>query len=188
MNFLEALGLTTIGFVMLGIWWWVESSGRVRIRGRLGGVPYLIILAGVYFMIASIWTGVSSFFTASTPTHIPTRVVSSSPTNTPNAISSAQQTAQASDCINWETVTPNMIGRVKCIYGTVNKTRFVGESTFQILFSSNPEHFFLAGGTYNYGVVSGDCVLAEGEILKSSVGVPYINIDEALYKCESWMK
>ena len=62
MNFLEALGLTTVGFILLGIWWWVESSGRVRFRGRLGCLPYITILAGVYFMGASIWSGISSFF------------------------------------------------------------------------------------------------------------------------------
>jgi hypothetical protein len=90
--------------------------------------------------------------------------------------------------MNWTEVTPSMIGAVKCVYGNVHKTRFVGESTFQILFSGDAQDFFLAAGTYNYNVGSDDCVVAEGEILRSGAGVPYINIDDELNQCESWMK
>jgi hypothetical protein len=47
---------------------------------------------------------------------------------------------------------------------------------------------FLAGGTYYYELASGNCVVAEGEILRSGTGIPYLNIDKALYECETWMK
>ena len=188
MNFLEALGLTTLGIILLGIWWWGEFSGRFRVRGRLGCLPYLLIIMGIFYMGSSIWSGVASLFTPSSPTPLPTRTPRPIATSTPESVEAAQQTSQMSHCINWTEVTKEMIGTVKCVYGHVEKTRFVGESTFQILFSTRVEDFFLAGGTFNYAVGSGDCVVAEGEVLRSGVGVPYINIDEALYKCESWMK
>lgn len=107
-----------------------------------------------------------------TPTRIPTKVKTPTPTST---------------CIEWSQVSPSMIGEPACVYGTIYRTRYVGNN-FQVLFSSDPSSFFLATGTYYYEVTSGDCVVAEGQILRSGVGVPYINIDEALYECESWMK
>lgn len=188
MNFLEALGTITLGVILLIIWWSAESSGRVRFRGRLGALPYVVILVGIYYLGVSIWTGVTSLFTSPSPTPIPTHALTRVFTSTPDIQFSIQQTSQASKCINWRQVSSTMIGEVKCVYGSVYKTRLVGESTFQILFSNDVQTFFLAGGTYNYIVNSGDCVLAEGKVLKSSTGVPYIDIDEALYKCESWMK
>jgi len=165
LNFLGALGLTTVGIVLLGIWWWGEDSGRFRVRGRLGGLPYILILIGVFYMGSTIWLGVTSFFTRS-----------------------AQTASHKSQCMNWPEVSASMIGMVKCVYGNVYKTRSVGKSTFQILFSNDPQDFFLAGGSSNYTVVSGDCIVAEGEILRSGAGVPYIDVDEGLYPCESWMK
>jgi hypothetical protein len=81
-----------------------------------------------------------------------------------------------------------MIGQTTCVYGKVYKTRTVGETTFQVLFANDPTSFFMAAGTYYYDVRSGDCVAAEGEILRSAAGVPYIDINDALYKCEPWME
>jgi hypothetical protein len=82
-----------------------------------------------------------------------------------------------------------MIGKNKCVYGKITRTRFVGESTFQILFSDDPQAFFLAGGTYFYNVQEGDCVVAGGQVFRSSVGVPYIDIDDrSLALCESGRK
>jgi hypothetical protein len=108
-----------------------------------------------------------------TPTRIPTKAKTSTPT---------------SNCIQWSKVSASMIGKYACVYGKVHKTQTVGQSTFQILFSNNPSAFFLAAGTYYYEVTTGDCVLAKGEVLKSGAGVPYIDINEKLYNCESWMK
>ena len=106
------------------------------------------------------------------PTRIPTKVKTPTPT---------------SNCIQWSKVSASMIGRQACVYGTIYKTQNVGNN-FQVLFSSDSSDFFLATGTYYYEVTSGDCVAAEGKILRSGAGVPYINIDKALYNCESWMK
>ena len=181
-NFLVAFGLTALGIVLLGICWWGEDSGRFRVRGRLAGLPYILILIGVFYMGSAIWLGVTPFFTRSSPR--PSRVYPS----TPDIVHSAQQTFQMSHCMNWTEVSTSMIGTVKCVYGNVHETRSVGKSTFQILFSDDPQDFFLAGGAINYTVGSGDCVVAEGKILRSGAGVPYIDIDEALYQCESWMK
>jgi hypothetical protein len=118
------------------------------------------------------------------PTHTPRRLY----TNTPDVVLTAQAAEQTSDCIKWTFVTATMIGQKRCVYGNAHKTRFVGESTYQILFSGDAQDFFLAGGTYNYNVGSGDCVVAEGEILRSATGVPYIDIDEGLYQCKAWMQ
>lgn len=112
--------------------------------------------------------------TAPISTRIPTKVKTS--------------TVPASNCIQWSKISDSMIGNKACVYGTVYKTRNVGESTFQILFSNADDSFFLATGTYYYEVGSGDCVVAEGVISRSGANVPYMNIDEALYQCESWMK
>jgi hypothetical protein len=111
------------------------------------------------------------------PTHIPTRVPTRVHTPTP-----------AIDCLLWSEVSPAMIGKTACIYGEVYRTRNVGETTFQVLFTDDPSSFFLAAGSYYYEVASGDCVSAEGEILRSAAGVPYIDINDALYKCEPWME
>ena len=163
-NFLAALALTVVGIALLGITWWGEDSGRFRVRKRIGGLPYLLILVGIIYMGSLIWLRITFFITRS-----------------------AHQDSQMSECINWPLVSVRMIGTVKCVYGKVYKTRSVGKSTFQILFSEDKHTFFLAAGSVHYPVVPGDCVVAEGEILKSGAGVPYIDIDEALYPCEPWM-
>src|SRR5215212_6204644 len=147
-NFLGALGLTILGILLLGIWWWGEDSGRFRVRGRVGWLPYLLLLVGVFYMGSTIWLGVTSLFTRY----------------------AAQQTSQMSQCMNWTEVAASMIGTVKCVYGNVHKTRLVGKSTFQILFSNDSHDFFLAGSTINRTLVSGDCVAAKGEILRSGAG------------------
>jgi hypothetical protein len=186
LNFSGAFGLTILGIVLLGIWWWGESSGRFRVRGRLGYLPYILILMGVFWMGSMIWLSVLSFFAPSRPSPMPAmgRVYPS----TPDSIPSTPETSKVSHCMNWTEVTTSMIGTVKCVYGNVYKTRSVGESTLQILFSNNRQDFFMAGGTYHYNVGSGDCVVAVGEILSSGAGIPYMDIDNGLYQCESWMK
>ena len=94
----------------------------------------------------------------------------------------------AVDCLLWSEVSPLMIGETACVFGNVGRTRTVGDTTFQVLFTDDPSAFFLATGSYYYEVKSGDCVAAKGEILRSAVGVPYININAALYNCEPWME
>jgi hypothetical protein len=163
LNFLAALGLTALGIILLGIWWRREDSGQVHVRGRLGWLPYVLLLIGVFYMGSTIWLGVASFVTRY----------------------AAQQTSQ---CMKWTDVAASMTGSMRCVYGNVYKTRWVGKSTFQILFSNDRHDFFLAGSTIDHTVVSGDCVVARGQILRSSAGVPYIDLDQALYPCESWMK
>jgi hypothetical protein len=137
------------------------------------------------FSFCSIFTSVFA-----QPTYSPSPTTS--PTNITKAIHIPAKvktpTVQSSNCIQWSKVSSAMIGKEICVYGNVYKIKSVGASTTQILFSSNQESFFLAGGTYYYDVNLGDCVLAEGEVLRSGSGVPYMDIDEALYMCESWMK
>jgi hypothetical protein len=169
------------------VWYFIRRLRRPqeKIRFPIWSAIIFFFCCGFYivaFLFEYITSNSGNF--VATPTRVPTIVR----TNTPNVNSSVQEAAQRSNCIQWADVSSAMIGKVNCVYGTVHRTRFVGESTFQILFSSNPQDFFLAGGTYNYNVGSGDCVVAKGEILTSSTGVPYIDIDEGLFQCESWMK
>jgi hypothetical protein len=119
----------------------------------------------------------NSIVAQTAPTRIPTRVPTRVHTPTPTI-----------DCLLWSEVSPAMIGEITCVYGEVYRTRYVGETTFQVLFSDDPSSFFLAAGSYYYEVALGDCVAAEGEIQRSAVGVPYIDINDALYKCEPWME
>lgn len=130
------------------------------------------------FSSASAQPTQTSYSSSPTSTPIPTRI--------PTKVKTP--TAAASNCIQWSKVSDSMIGKKACVYGTIYKTRNVGESTFQVLFSNSDNSFFLASGVYYYEVGSGDCVVAEGVISRSGANVPYMNIDKALYKCESWMK
>ncbi len=97
-------------------------------------------------------------------------------------------TQKAINCNHWASITSENIGEYRCVYGVVYKTKFIGKSTFQVLFSDYPNALFLAAGSGYYSVSPGECVAAEGQILRATGGVPYIDIDEALYDCESWMK
>lgn len=113
----------------------------------------------------------SSFSPTKTATKIPFIWNTPTPTN--------------DECILWSQVTKSMIGKKACVYGDVHRTRNVGGSTFQILFSDNQNSFFLAAGTYYYEVGKGDCVVAEGVVQKNIYGVPYIDIDDELFMCPS---
>lgn len=120
-----------------------------------------------------------------TPTINPDPIIVSLSTPT---ITKSPYSTTTTDCHLWSEINSKMIGEKICVYGTIYKTRFVGDSTFQILFSKNEKAFFLAAGTYYYDVDPGDCVVAKGKILRSSLGVPYIDIDEDLFQCVDWMK
>lgn len=119
----------------------------------------------------------NSIAASAAPTGIPTRV--------PNTVHTPTPTIH---CLLWSEVSPTMMGETACVYGEVYRTRYVGETTFQVLFTDDPSAFFLAAGSHSYEVKSGDCVAAEGEISRSAAGVPYIDINEALYQCEPWME
>lgn len=112
------------------------------------------------------------------------------PTKTPTKIpfvldlpTPAYNSPASYGCISWSQVTKSMIGKYQCVYGDVYKTRHVGESTFQILFSDKQDAFFIADGTYYYEIGKGDCVFAEGTIQKNTYGAPYLDIDKKLGIC-----
>ncbi|GAP16337.1 J domain-containing protein [Levilinea saccharolytica] len=93
----------------------------------------------------------------------------------------------APTCLKWSKISPSMIGSYSCVYGIIYETRSDSNS-FWILFSPMPSEVFLVSDKFTYEVASGDCVAAEGRIMEASNGAPYININEALYNCEPWMK
>lgn len=151
------------------------------------------LLIGIYLfsIFSSAFTpSIYSSFPTTVPisAHVPTKVKTATTTKPTRVPTKVKTPTVTSNCIYWEEVTTALIGEEVCVYGNVYKTRFVGESTYQILFSSDEHSFFLAAGRYYYVVDPGDCVAAEGKVLKSSVGVPYIDINDALYLCEPWME
>jgi hypothetical protein len=114
------------------------------------------------------------------PTLVPTNTPRVYPTNRPIPTS-------APLCIPWNEVTLADVGTEKCVYGDIQRTRRV-VNNFQVKFARGDEDFFFALGGYYYHVSVGDCVFAIGKVEKSSDDVPFINISDALYDCQSWMK
>lgn len=195
-NFLRYLSSLTMERPILSITprpspFWIFSS--------FGG----IFLVG--YILNIIFSGGYSEPGYTTSTYSPTRTSSAKsvviPVTEPNTISEINSsikptktatktqfiwntpTPASDECILWSQVTKSMIGKKACVYGDVLRTRNVGGSTFQILFSDNQNSFFLAAGTYYYEVGKGDCVVAEGVVQKNTYGVPYIDIDDELLKC-----
>jgi hypothetical protein len=152
------------------------------IISTIGVIAALIIYA---YVIIDPFSASPSY--VDTPTSEPQTSIAIVPTKTKSPTRIPTSTRQTPRCYEWSEITKNMIGKNVCVYGKIYDTRFVGTNTFQVLFSKNSYDFFMAAGTYYYEVNSGDCVYAEGEILKSSAGVPYMDIDDVLYECESWM-
>lgn len=140
------------------------------------------VLFALYWLGAIIWGGVSNLVSPR-----PSATATFRPTATMDIIPQLTQTAAArnplADCLTSDEVTSALIGRQICVWGLVYSTRMVGESTTQVFLSANRAGFFLASGTYWYPVHPGDCVVARGIVSRSGEGHPYINIDEALYKC-----
>ena len=153
--------------------WLFSTSGGFLLLGYYLFSIVSFVPAPLAYTYSPTAVSLSSSAAIVAPTHIPARV------DTP---------ALAIDCLPWSEVSPALIGETACVYGDVDRTRNVGESTFQVLFTDDPSAFFLAAGSYSYEVDSGDCVAAEGKISRSAAGVPYIDINEALYQCEPWME
>ncbi len=92
-------------------------------------------------------------------------------------------------CLSWDQITASMKGQQVCVYGIVARTEgcdvFVPNTIggCRIRFDDR-RAFFFASGSYAFpGVSTGDCVFAEGMILLSSEGIPYIDIYDTLYNC-----
>jgi hypothetical protein len=154
--------------------WFLSTIGGFLLLGFffLSYVGFFVFAQPVYTYSPTVAPS-NPIAVRATPTRVPTRVHTPTP---------------AVDCLLWSEVSPALIGETACVFGNVYKTRTVGETTFQVLFSNDPSSFFLAAGSYYYDVTSGACVAAEGEILSSAAGVPYIDINDALYECEPWME
>jgi hypothetical protein len=114
------------------------------------------------------------------PTQTPTSTPRVYPTNRPIP-------TMAPLCLPWTEITTADVGKELCVYGDIQRTRWVRHN-FQIKFARGDDDFYFALGGAYYEVSVGDCVAAEGEVLLSNDNVPYLNISEALYRCKSWMK
>lgn len=96
-------------------------------------------------------------------------------------------------CYNWEYIDGTFIGHEICAYGHTYMHIYTGTMN-QILFSSDRTKFFFNTGQLFFGnTPKGACVLAIGEVLGSSVGVPYMDVSNRvdeyisfsdLYECE----
>lgn len=172
------------------------ASDKIRFGCRSQSLPLILIGCGIYFIIASIWNGVSSLFSSSsrastnpTPiqasyiisTSIPTKVVFN-PNPTPA-------------CLSWNQILVSMKGQDECVQGIAAQVYpVVGSATTRINFSKLPNTFFVLSSVYvfsysdngvNHDLVAGDCVKARDTIRVYDDGrhqIPYMQITE-LYRC-----
>jgi len=121
----------------------------------------------------------STPYSTSTPRPIPT------PTKRAPLSATYAYKPTSTGCYDWSEVTTLMIGREICVTGIVVRNSPVAGTTTQIRFTDDENKFFLASGTFYYpDVGKGDCVMAHGIVLKNTYGIPYIDIDDGLQKCE----
>lgn len=105
---------------------------------------------------------------------------------TAELVAPAGQSGSVAGCLPVEQITAQMAGQELCVYGTVLRVQEYYGAT-QLRFGGMDEFFFSSGSIYYPDIGAGDCVYAIGPVLLSAERVPYINIEEALYLCESWM-
>lgn len=134
----------------------------------------IALISGINTQTASSDTSTSNI----QPTNKPTNKPSNTPTNTV-----ITQSQDFYGCIPWSDVTIKMVGEKKCITGKVYDSSFISSSTYRIYFSKNSS-FYLESDPYYYDVPDGECVIAEGKIILSTAGVPYMNINDSLYTCD----
>jgi hypothetical protein len=99
LNLLESIGLIAIGVVLLIIFEVIASKKHLRIGGKLGCLPYIIIIFGIYFLVSNIWSGVSTLFNSSTLT---TTKQSITPTIT--EVDESSTTTLLLDCYRWNNI------------------------------------------------------------------------------------
>jgi hypothetical protein len=149
---------------------------------HFSGKTIALVIAGVA-ILALMYFNSNSFLPSPMPTstHMPTPRPVKATSTTFQLNSSGPVLPGYPDCLHASQITASMKGRDLCVYGDVSDiVEYAG--AFQLRFAAN---FFFASGTYAYyDVKEGDCVVAAGEVLLSSEGVPYIDIDDALYECK----
>lgn len=89
------------------------------------------------------------------------------------------------ECINWKSVTSNMAGTNKCVFGDVYDSGFVSSTQFRINFANYKSFYFEINDSSYYDVTDGECVVAKGFIRISPDGDLYMNINDVkLYNCD----
>ena len=81
-----------------------------------------------------------------------------------------------------------MKGQDVCIYGNVHSVYSTNETSTRIRFTAEPNNFFLFSSLYTFDDLdSGSCVAAEG-VVELYKNIPFIDVGDDLYYCETWMK
>ena len=165
----------------------MSSQKRIYLSGRVQLLLVFFIGYVIFTVFLIGYNGIkTTFFPPSTQTPYPTYTPYPTITPTKRAPLSATHAYdnQNEGCYKWSEVTPLMIGRDICVYGTVLRNTPIAGSTTQIRFTDDENKFFLASGTYYYpDVGKGDCVMAHGKVLKNTYGIPYIDIANELKTC-----
>ena len=107
-----------------------------------------------------------------------------------NTIDSPEEDSDESeeDCVRWDLVSIDDVGRTLCVYGTVRTSWYSeNQGAYIITFSEDPEavYFILYGNlTYEDNELIGNCVMFTSKIAKVyNTPVLYIQADDDIYKC-----
>jgi hypothetical protein len=183
LNLLESIGLIAIGVVLLIIIEVVASKKHLRISGKFGCLPYILIIFGIYFLVSNIWSGVTTFFTNSTPT---ATKQSTTPVITDGNKSSA--TPLSLDCYRWNNIPMKLVGHQICAYGQVFSIATSESQATVLTFSSRQDQFYIVDAEYTYpDLTVGDCVSSTALLQLDDTNIPYMAVDQ-LFNCKSWMK
>ncbi len=166
----EAIGLIVLSFFGIVI--------SQKLKLRLSSFGIVGIVAGLYFIIANLWFGVSSIFAPlPTPTPLPAYTTRPIPTSITRPISTSDP------CLRWDQITVNMIGKTVCVRGIVKN--LIQENLTRMEFSDKPNTFFLYSiyeiydPTTGKTLGSGTCVRVT-DIIRVQDGVPYMNMDDLI--------
>ena len=187
MNFLESLGFLFLSLIAV----FVVFVFGIRLPRKLEALVTIAPFIAFFFVLASIWDGISSAFVSAPTPHV-TATSYRPDTITPafGTIVPIVASTSIPDCLPWSQVTPSMEGQQKCIYGNVVSVYSTNETWTRIKFTEAPNTFFIYSTLYTYTdeitnapLTSGDCIQVTHTV-KLYGKIPYMDIgDETIYHC-----
>jgi len=185
MNFLESVGCLAIVIV---VWLFFLLQNKVGMSRRFEGALIIATIYAVYLVVASIWNGASSLFSApSTSTPAPTLTAKPAELTFEAFYTNPQpQSTSAPSCLMWSQITPSMAGRTVCVQGVVVDYRENWDNFLSVFyFGTHEQFFFVSNFEWKHEEIEGKCFRATGEIQLNTYDVPYIKIDDNdLYYCD----
>lgn len=113
------------------------------------------------------------------PTRHTPSILVSTPTRKP------APTTTKNTCLHWSKVTPEMLGKKKCVYGTVStvhKNYQAGQSF--IYFGAEDQFFFTSESVYNNSDLKEKCIQTTGIVGLNTYKVPYILVGSSIEFCK----